>query len=794
MSARGFSSIRVQGVGPKDAKLYIVGESPGREEEKSGIPFVGPAGRELDSMLGAAGIERRASYIDNICQYRPTGTEKDLCFFAGKNRPSPQFMEGIANIAKLVQEYKPNVVVAVGAYALWGLTFKQGISNWAGSILQAPYGDPPPKVIPILHPASLLRGQYQLRQPTIWHLRRAREESLTPELSLPKYDFTIVQSQADLASARDEILAAERFVFDIEISGRSLLCIGFGLSPTRAICVPSDIPTAMEFYKEVIESPVPKGNQNVMFDWTFLEVFFGIRPENITFDTMLAAHAVYPTLPHDLAFLTSVYTRQPFYKAEGKVWRTKADRQMLYNYNCKDCAVTYEINNKLDAELDEYDVRECAEFMVSLIPPYAHATVKGMRVSRPRLREMAEAVSQAVTALQAVLDAKLGRSINVRSPVEVKKVVYEELKLPKRTREGKLTSRQEVLLDLAAKTGSPELRTIVKLRKLKKLLSNYLTESLLDDDGRLRCNHNIGGTKTGRLSTTQTLWGGGSNLQNWPDKALLITKEKRLEAGNTRKIVTPDEGFTFVALDLQQAESVVVAFDSEDPLEIEWFEQGLDSHRMLAAMIFNKDPADISGEERYIAKRCHHAFNYVLGHVKFSMIVNEDYEETGIAITPDASKAIKNRFHAIRPNLQVWWQEIIDLIRKPPHIIQNLAPSRRKRTFIELWSDESIRDFISWKPQSTVGDVCHEGIRRWWYDSDFECVRKEGSMFLLNQLHDGVMYEVRDELVDELLEPLAKLALVELEAKGRKFTIPVEVKVSKSSWGELEKIAVFKGG
>ena len=63
----------VPGYGPSNAKVILVGESPGREEVARGIPFIGPAGRLLDSMLGRVGINRQECYVTNIMKTRPPG-------------------------------------------------------------------------------------------------------------------------------------------------------------------------------------------------------------------------------------------------------------------------------------------------------------------------------------------------------------------------------------------------------------------------------------------------------------------------------------------------------------------------------------------------------------------------------------------------------------------------------------------------------------------------------------------------------------------------------------------------
>ena len=62
---------RVEGQGPHDARVVIVGEAPGKHEEETGIPFSGPSGRMLNDWLLEAGIRRKDCYVTNVVKYKP---------------------------------------------------------------------------------------------------------------------------------------------------------------------------------------------------------------------------------------------------------------------------------------------------------------------------------------------------------------------------------------------------------------------------------------------------------------------------------------------------------------------------------------------------------------------------------------------------------------------------------------------------------------------------------------------------------------------------------------------------
>jgi DNA polymerase len=136
----------VFGVGDPRAKLMFVGEGPGAEEDARGEPFVGRAGKKLDEMIKAIGLEREAVYIANIVKCRPPKNrdperdEIETCF---------PFLE------RQIEAIRPKVIVTLGAPAARTLlNTRVGITKLRGQ-WQAFRGIP---VMPTYHPAYLLRA------------------------------------------------------------------------------------------------------------------------------------------------------------------------------------------------------------------------------------------------------------------------------------------------------------------------------------------------------------------------------------------------------------------------------------------------------------------------------------------------------------------------------------------------------------------------------------------------------------------------------------------------------------
>jgi len=137
----------VFGEGNPDARLMIVGEGPGEEEDLQGRPFVGRSGQLLDKILGAVGIRRESVYIANIVKCRPPGNRA----------PEPLEAKTCTSLwlIKQIQLVKPQIIVPLGATALeffagekLPITKARGkFFDWQGI-----------KIFPMFHPAYLLRN------------------------------------------------------------------------------------------------------------------------------------------------------------------------------------------------------------------------------------------------------------------------------------------------------------------------------------------------------------------------------------------------------------------------------------------------------------------------------------------------------------------------------------------------------------------------------------------------------------------------------------------------------------
>jgi DNA polymerase len=157
--ARALGTLRetmVFATGNPDAKLMLVGEAPGYEEERQREPFVGPAGRKLNDILKAMGLARGEVYISNIVKFRPAMARQ-----ATNNRkPSPEEMAAcLPFVRQEVEIVRPSCIVALGGTAAEGLL---GLSGSVGSMRGQWHEFAGIPVRVTYHPSYLLRSERDL--------------------------------------------------------------------------------------------------------------------------------------------------------------------------------------------------------------------------------------------------------------------------------------------------------------------------------------------------------------------------------------------------------------------------------------------------------------------------------------------------------------------------------------------------------------------------------------------------------------------------------------------------------
>ena len=140
---------RVPGVGRGSARVLFVGQAPGWEEEREGLPWIGQAGQWLSALVENMGLPEAAIYWTNLIKCYP-GRKRQ----GGDNEPPAYAIEQCQKY--LVEEIRlvdPEIIVAVGVIAMRWFGIKGGIKQNNGRVFDTQYG----RVIPVVHPAGIFR-------------------------------------------------------------------------------------------------------------------------------------------------------------------------------------------------------------------------------------------------------------------------------------------------------------------------------------------------------------------------------------------------------------------------------------------------------------------------------------------------------------------------------------------------------------------------------------------------------------------------------------------------------------
>ena len=242
---------------------------------------------------------------------------------------------------------------------------------------------------------------------------------------------------------------------------------------------------------------------------------------------------------------------------------------------------------------------------LALVPVLAAMECLGIRLDSDYLRNLGNEVATSARALESEIHALSGTEFNIASPKQLAEVLFVKLGLPiiKKTKTGASTDA-DVLEELAALHPLPA--KILEYRTLTKLKGTYIDAlpALVNPrTGRLHTTFGQAVAATGRLSSSDP------NLQNIPIRSEIGKK--------IRHAFVADPGFQMVSADYSQIELRVLAHFSQDPAFLDAFRTGVDIHRRTAAEVFGVAEAEVSAEQRRIAKAIN--FGLVFGQTDFGL-------------------------------------------------------------------------------------------------------------------------------------------------------------------------------
>lgn len=796
--------------GPLDAEVAIILECPNESDIKLKTPLSTTSGHMIFKVLEKYKIFRQNCYIT-------TAVKRKVPILLDKYKVDGTEIENWRNILDIELSKLPNLkyVLCLGRYALEVLTREKSIVDWRGSVLDYCVNttgyQKTVKCLYTFNPIMIYREpkwevifKYDLYKLHLLNSGNFREH---------KINHLINPTASEALRFIYKMMNDKKpFALDIETIGNEMCCIGLANSTHEGMCInfrdnlhnrftlQEEINIRKAFCRLLTDPNSKIVTQNGSFDNSWLGFKDRFPIFKCYFDTLLAHHTLYPRLPHNLGFLTSIYTTHPYYKDDGKTWREGGNINQYWEYNVKDVCITLAAYEGL---LKELQTQKLDDFffnhVMRLQPHLVNMCVQGVKIDTELKSKLNQDLKGDIEVIKKDFIALLTEAFpgipfddfNMNSPKDMGMLIYSFMKMP--TYSDKKKVDEETLEKYITKESTPELfrKILSKYLEYKKEIKFYSTyvETKIDPDGRIRCEYKQYGTinAPGRLSSTSVLWGSGANLQNQPQRAQVM--------------FMADPGYGLIYFDLKQAEAKVVAYGWKvtklrDAFERAAKDSSLDIHRMNASAIFkipyedipsydrltygkNTDDPKRDGETtlRFLGKKCVHGLNY-------RMQADRLAATTGIDI--NLAKEAFNSYHAAYPEIQQAWKNTINELKANKCLYNYMG---RRLYFLEPLNENNMDSIIAFKPQSTIGDYVSSIIADVEEDPEFP---KDDARCLLN-IHDALIFLYKldkEELMKKLIWKHANKPLI---INGEPVVIGMDFKISIPDEDGIRRWSHMKG-
>ena len=425
----------------------------------------------------------------------------------------------------------------------------------------------------------------------------------------------------------------------------------------------------------------------------------------------------------------------------------------------------------IEAELDKRKVRKVFEEIEKpIVRVVEEMNEKGVKIDKKVLKNLSLEYHQELTRLEKAIWKIAGEEFNINSPKILSNILFSKLQLAekrqKKTPTGALSTKESELEKLRDK--HPIIALILEYRELAKLLSTYIDAipPLLDKNSRLHSTFIQAGTTTGRMASQLP------NLQNIPNKTVL--------GRAIRHAFVAEDGFKLVSFDYSQIELRIAAILSRDRKLIEIFKNGEDVHAGVAMHIFKvpKDLVDKSMRTR--AKTINFGILYGMG-------VNA--LKTNLGVERKEAQEFYDKYFQTFAGLATYLDKIKAEAGQKGYTETLFG---RRRYFEGLKSPlpyvraQVERMAINAPIQGTQADLIKIAMKR--IDEYIKSEKHEDDIRLILQVHDELVYEVKDSLVNEAVK-LFKQLMETVLPEDKTFSVPIIAEVSAGdNWGEMRHI------
>lgn len=528
---------------------------------------------------------------------------------------------------------------------------------------------------------------------------------------------------------------------------------------------------ALDILRPALENPeVGKVGHNAKFDIITL-ARHGVWVQGLSYDTMVAAYLLNPGRRglglKDLAFelLGVIMTPIVDLIGTGKAQITMAQTAVreAADYAGADADITLRLYHALEPQLRARGLDTLMrDVETPLIPVLARMEIAGILLDPDFLRRLGVELDTQLRALETDIYDSVGHQFNVNSTKQLGDVLFNELKLPatRRTKTG-YSVDAESLENLRGL--HPAVDNLLEYRQLSKLKSTYvdgLLELMEPVSHRIHTSFNQTIASTGRLSSSNP------NLQNIP---------VRTEVGRRiRRAFLADPGSQLLAADYSQIELRILAHITHEPSLVEAFEHDEDIHTATAAQLFKTSLAEVTPDQRRLAKTVNFAVLY--GQSAFGLA-----RVTGMS-NSDAAEFIRN-YEKTFPLVRKYVEDTLFQARTEGFVQTLLGRKRYLPDMAGLQVAQrqaAEREAINMPIQGTNADM----IKIAMIHLD-EALREKGLRARsILQVHDELVLETPDEEMREVAELVRSCMVGALE-----LSVPVKVEMKAGrNWYEVQSL------
>lgn len=496
----------------------------------------------------------------------------------------------------------------------------------------------------------------------------------------------------------------------------------------------------------------------------------GITLKGVAFDSYIAAVLVNQEWQRaGLKDLSVAHFNEPMLTFDDVVKANKfkdfsyVPIELATIYAAVDAHQTLRLKKVLEPELKELHLWSLYEKIeLPLIQVLFEMEARGIYLDVSLLKKMSAEITIAIAFLEqeiVALSGEQARSINLNSPLQVQKLLFEQLQLPtqKKSAKGAYSTDVEVLEILAKIHPVPGL--ILKHRELSKLKNTYidaLPTYVNPRTHKIHTTYSQVSVATGRLASSDP------NLQNIP-----------VNSFGVRAAFKPDEGCVFLSADYSQIELRVLAYLSGDLALTTAFLNGHDIHAQTASGLFDVPLDQVTNEQRQIGKRINFSVLYGLTPFGLSKDLNIPFKD---------AKTYIDKYFAQYPQVSVWMEMIVDQTKKQGYVT-TLWGKRRYIPAIHEKNrnmyEEACRVAINTVAQGTAAEIMKLGM----VQLDAELKKRGLGASLVLQIHDELLINV-PKGQEEATEAVVKQVLESVVD----WTVPLVVTTRfGANWDEVTK-------